>query len=507
MKARNDRKDLESISKDSYSELFSHVSLSQNQIEPSHAKTIKIGYLITIPYWAEEKNSIQEIIDLFDRDAFEAHSSQDLEMKIAIVIGVNQKEGGQIAIQKSDFIIQSSFFVKVIYFTWQGKKVNYGDINNYIKESQAAEKLILNLKQHGCNYIYYAKFDADTIALNQCFTYYGAAIKSYHDQHNKLPAIVTSGYITKHNSHGLELGVLLDYISRMSVARHLPFSPYITEANALILLPASDSFLKERYGEEREMSGMLEQVINERKLDPYAAVLFVKNTPITTAYRPVRMTDANYFKGILDVDGKYTGWISRDLDSFSKIWQTHYKDDQKFYEDRLKNDLRILFSEFEGHTLAHKRVGPCIGFLILNINRCFDPISRSKSKISFYDYVRNEPLEITNALLDQETLLTLKNVLDQYTNIVGWRRPGEQGPTPYRLGDDYPYSHLHININNAPQGDPRLSDLMGDIYLYSLKERFKTLLAIYAFISKYKVNLKLLRNYFLMSLLKKNHYL
>ncbi len=478
---------LMSIVHSSYKRLWSFDPID-HMVQRVDDTTLDYGYLITIPYFAGERRSIKDIIDLFTREAFEDDLRPYMSKKIAIVIGVNQQQKNSDALivpqlPNADFI--PPFAIRVIDFLWttSDNKPNFGDINNFIKQSSEACGLISKLRGNGCRNIYIAKFDADTVSLNQCFSHYEERIRVHSIRNSRLPAIVTSGYITKHEKpeeHGLELGTYLDYSSRMATARHLPFSPYVTEANALILLPTEHAYLQEEYSAMCEMAGMIKEIHKTRHLDPYVDILFVEDYPIITDYRPGLIGELQ-FRGRFE-DDKYSGWGHDDMRKLRKIWQTHYLDDYKL--GHFQDELKLIFElEHCDHgyrsrfsSKDKKSVGGCIEFVIKHINRCFDPLTITHYTLP--SYIRQRLGSSSDVLsLDTEYIEALANVLKNYHDYVGWRRPFEEGPSRYVL--DPGSTGITIQLDELEE-DRKLSDLGDFLYMEKLKEKLSWLLAMYA---------------------------
>lgn len=496
----------------SYNNLWSSEPIDNN-VEISDNTILDHGYLITIPYWAGEKKSIEEIVNLFISEAFGEELQPYICKKIAMVIGINQKEGAGIDISQklpqAGFV--SPFAIEIFGFTWKTDdgKPNMGDINNFIKQSPEAQKLIGNLRKNGCKNIYYAKFDADTISLNQCFSHYEFRIKKHFAINQKFPTIVTSGYITKHEKpqeHGLELGTSLDYLSRMAIAHHLPFSPYVTEANALILLPYNHTYLQEEYSTTREMAGMIKNIRKTRKLDPYVDILFIEGFPITTDYRPTLIGKLQ-FRGKFE-HGVYVGWGEKDLKELSQIWQTHYRDNYRF--GHFQDNLQAIFGlEFGADAYKYQdansnmSIGGCIEFVIKYITRCFDPLTITSYTSPIY-IRKHLYLHSSELQTDKEYIHTLAGVLKNYSNYVGWRKPYEEGPSPYVI--DRSSTGITIELE-AVEEDNKLSDLEDFLYLDKLKEKLSWLLAMYAVKAEDKCTKEVLNGLFFNLVTVKSPYL
>lgn len=437
--------------------------------ESDNNNSCEFGYIVTIPYWAQEKKSIQNIIDLFLREAFSCQN-EFFKNRIAFIIGVNQKASeGDVNVAALPNNAHFPFDVSVISFLWDYKdKVPMGDICNFINKSDISTNRIKKMRLAGCQHIYYAKLDADTVAFNQCFSMYNTQIKIHQQQYGALPHIVTSGYVTNCtpgvSGASLDLGSSIDYHCRIAQARHLPFVPYITEANALIYLPNGDAFLQENYSQHCEMAGMREEIIKKRNLNPYQDILFVYENPIFTEYRPGLLKQLTF-------DGEfqerfYLGWTPTDIKKLRQIWQTHYREDLKFYEN-IRSGLLAVFPNINNDRAYHK-ISFAIRFILQNIDRCFDPLAIVDEKLKGLDLTKKIHGDITY-------VATVAEVLKDYSQYVGWRKPNEEGPS---LRLDPGSQGRCFYLENIPK-DNWLKDMGNFIYLQLLKEKLSWLVFLY----------------------------
>jgi ankyrin repeat protein len=423
-------------------------------VNPLQTKT-DYHFIVVIPYYSREKDkengkSIQDIIARFSNEAFETSSS--IGWKLSLVIGINEEISEQ-SVDPFTLVgnLTSPFAVEICSFHWKRLSKDHprpmGAVRNFINASPEVRKLILGARRYlNVKQIYYAIFDADTEALNTCFSHYERAIRQHIIQYHKPPHILTSGYITNTDDNQnkatsmFNLGTKLDHSMRQCTSKYLPFFSYITEANVLILLPDTDDCLQEQFSVGlSEMEGMRREIVLRRKINPKKDIIFVENAPIQTAYRENKLKEIQ-FRGYYE-HGKYIHWHSKDLQKLKMVWQTHYCKNARLWKTRLDKLLQIT-NDYLHHKQAYDRLGNYVTCAVRKFFSCFDPLAitdlqfQADYPIFCYD-VDNKKEYPENIRLNADYLFwlieidknstarskayveTLRNVIKNYFDYVG----------------------------------------------------------------------------------------